>query len=49
MSLKGACEKCPSSADTLKNGVERMLKFYVPEVRSVVNVDEGKKVEGISI
>jgi Fe-S cluster biogenesis protein NfuA len=40
--LKGSCAGCPSSVITLKQGVERMLKHYVPEVNSVtaVNLNE---------
>ena len=37
--LQGACSGCPSSSATLKHGVENMLKHYVPEVRSVEQVD----------
>ena len=33
--LLGACEGCPSSFVTLKNGVERLLQHYVPEVKTV--------------
>jgi len=33
--LQGSCAGCPSSALTLKQGVERMLVHYVPEVKSV--------------
>ena len=33
--MKGACAGCPSSAATLKIGIENMLKHYVPEVKSV--------------
>jgi Fe-S cluster biogenesis protein NfuA len=33
--LKGACSGCPSSTITLKQGIESMLKYYVPEVVSV--------------
>jgi Fe-S cluster biogenesis protein NfuA len=36
--LKGACSGCPMSALTLKQGVERLLKERVPEVREVVAV-----------
>ncbi|MDP3641309.1 MAG: NifU family protein, partial [Alphaproteobacteria bacterium] len=32
---KGACSGCPSSAVTLKNGIENMLRHYVPEVKEV--------------
>ena len=40
--LKGACAGCPSSTVTLKHGVERMIKHYVPEVTSVeaFNINE---------
>ena len=40
--LKGACAGCPSSTVTLKHGVERMIKHYVPEVNSVeaFNINE---------
>lgn len=33
--LRGACAGCPSSTVTLKDGIENMLKYYVPEVISV--------------
>ncbi|MEZ4751765.1 MAG: NifU family protein [Bdellovibrionota bacterium] len=36
--LQGACSSCPSSAMTLKMGVETRLKDAVPEVREVVQV-----------
>ena len=35
LELHGACSGCPSSTVTLKNGIENMLKYYVPEVLSV--------------
>lgn len=35
LELHGACSGCPSSTVTLKNGIENMLKHYVPEVDSV--------------
>jgi len=34
--LTGACGGCPMSMVTLKNGIERILKQEVPEVKSVV-------------
>jgi Fe-S cluster biogenesis protein NfuA len=34
--LTGACGGCPMSMMTLKNGIERILKQEVPEVKSVV-------------
>ena len=33
--LKGACHGCPMAQMTLKNGIEKLLKREVPEVRSV--------------
>jgi Fe-S cluster biogenesis protein NfuA len=33
--MRGACSGCPSSAMTLKAGVENMLRHYVPEVTRV--------------
>ena len=36
--MQGACSGCPSSAATLKHGIENMLRHYVPEVQSVEQV-----------
>ena len=33
--MQGACAGCPSSSATLKNGIESLLKHYVPEVTAV--------------
>jgi Fe-S cluster biogenesis protein NfuA len=35
LKMRGACAGCPSSTVTLKNGVETMLRHYVPEVLEV--------------
>ncbi len=35
LELRGACSGCPSSTATLKDGIENMLKHYVPEVARV--------------
>ena len=35
LSMQGACSGCPSSAATLKQGIEGLLKHYVPEVSEV--------------
>jgi Fe-S cluster biogenesis protein NfuA len=35
LELHGSCSGCPSSTVTLKNGIENMLKHYVPEVVAV--------------
>ena len=37
--LQGACKGCPGAQMTLKNGVERLMKERVPEVKEVVAVD----------
>jgi Fe-S cluster biogenesis protein NfuA len=36
--LVGACAGCPMSTLTLKNGIERILKQEIPEVKEVVAV-----------
>ena len=33
--MQGACAGCPSSTATLKNGIEQLLRHYVPEVTEV--------------
>ena len=33
--MRGSCAGCPSSTMTLKNGIENMLRHYVPEVSAV--------------
>lgn len=38
LKLQGSCTSCPSSIITLKNGIQNMLQFYVPEVESVEQV-----------
>lgn len=38
--LKGSCSGCPSSTITLKNGIENMLKHYIPEVEAVEQISE---------
>ncbi len=35
--LTGACAGCPMSQMTLKNGIERILKREIPEVKEVVS------------
>jgi len=33
--MRGACAGCPSSTATLRNGIENLLKHFVPEVTEV--------------
>ena len=35
LAMQGACSGCPSSTATLKQGIEGLLKHYVPEVTEV--------------
>ena len=36
--LQGSCSGCPSSTMTLKQGVENLLKHYIPEITEVIPV-----------
>jgi len=36
--LKGSCRGCSSSTVTLKNGIERMMTHYLPEVKGIEQV-----------
>jgi Fe-S cluster biogenesis protein NfuA len=38
LKLVGACAGCPMSTMTLKNGIERILKQEIPEIKEVVAV-----------
>lgn len=35
LAMQGACSGCPSSAITLKRGIEGLIRHYVPEVETV--------------
>ncbi|HUO91851.1 MAG TPA: NifU family protein [Rhizomicrobium sp.] len=35
LELRGSCAGCPSSTMTLKNGIENMLRHFIPEVNAV--------------
>ena len=35
LNMKGSCSGCPSSTATLKNGIENLLRHFVPEVSQV--------------
>ena len=47
--LFGACTTCPASDQTLKAGIERILKDRVPGITSVRNVGETLEEEGTSV
>ena len=36
--LSGACTSCPASSQTLKAGVERIMKDRIPGVTEVINI-----------
>lgn len=38
LNMRGACAGCPSSVITLKNGIENLLKYYVPEIVEVRSI-----------
>lgn len=38
--MQGSCTSCPSSVVTLKNGVQNMMQFYIPEVLGVEQVED---------
>ncbi len=40
LKMQGACSGCPSSTATLKQGIETMLKHYIPEVNEVRPVED---------
>ncbi|KAI9179074.1 hypothetical protein H9P43_005736 [Blastocladiella emersonii ATCC 22665] len=45
LKLKGACRTCDSSVVTLKNGIENMLQYFIPEVKAVEQVlDEAERI-----
>ena len=43
--LAGSCSGCAMSKQTLHQGVEDMLKHYVPEVKAIVGEDDEKAEE----
>lgn len=43
--MQGSCTSCPSSVVTLKNGVQNMMQFYIPEVLGVEQVEDASDKE----
>ncbi len=35
LNMRGSCAGCPSSMLTLRNGIERLLRHFVPGVREI--------------
>ncbi|XP_015605545.1 NFU1 iron-sulfur cluster scaffold homolog, mitochondrial [Cephus cinctus] len=40
LKMQGSCTSCPSSVVTLKNGVQNMMQFYIPEVLGVEQIED---------
>ena len=40
LKLQGSCSNCPSATVTLKSGIENMIKFYIPEVVGVEEIED---------
>ncbi|XP_076632816.1 NFU1 iron-sulfur cluster scaffold homolog, mitochondrial [Colletes latitarsis] len=40
LKMQGSCTSCPSSVVTLRNGVQNMMQFYIPEVLGVIQVED---------
>jgi len=40
LKMQGSCTNCPSSVVTLRNGVQNMMQFYIPEVMGVIQVED---------
>lgn len=38
LKLTGACDGCPMASMTLRNGIERVLRDQIPELKEVVAV-----------
>ena len=38
LQLQGACSGCPSSTATLKNGIQNLMRHFLPEVRAVEQI-----------
>ena len=45
LEMAGSCSGCAMSKQTLHNGVENMLKHYVPEVNAITSVDDTSSEE----
>ena len=45
LQMAGACSGCAMSKKTLQEGVERLLKHYVPEVQAIIGEDDEKAEE----
>ena len=35
LNMKGACSGCPSSTATLRNGIQNLLRHFIPDITEV--------------
>jgi Fe-S cluster biogenesis protein NfuA len=40
--MLGSCSGCPSTTQTLRNGILRMMKYYIGEIKDVVSSNNEK-------
>ena len=40
MFMSGACSGCASSSYTLHQGIEQLLKYYIPEIKTVIGEED---------
>ena len=43
LKMMGSCAGCPSTDNTLKNGILRMMNYYIGEVKNVISDEDNKK------
>lgn len=42
LKMLGSCSGCPSTTNTLKNGILKMMKYYIGEIKDVIGDNEVK-------
>ena len=42
LKMLGSCSGCPSTTQTLRNGILRMMKYYIGEIKDVVSSNNEK-------
>eukprot|EP01129_Flabellula_baltica_P016294 TRINITY_DN8610_c0_g1_i1.p1 TRINITY_DN8610_c0_g1~~TRINITY_DN8610_c0_g1_i1.p1 ORF type:complete len:329 (-),score=73.88 TRINITY_DN8610_c0_g1_i1:22-930(-) len=48
LQFRGSCTSCPSSTQTLKGGIERILMHYIEEVQGVMAVETDEEFQKIA-
>ena len=49
VTLTGACGTCPTSTQTLKSGIERIMRDRIDGVTEVINVSDDTDVDGVAL